>query len=140
MKIYARVYLITILLIISSTVIAQHQLSDSGYVEIIQDERIEYLLLKHRMQNETDNTITGYRIQIFFDSGNKSKANATKVSDEFRAIYPDQPVYLSFKEPYYRLRVGDFRSRLDAEGFLRELRKDWPNAFTIKEKINLPGL
>jgi len=46
--------------------------------------------------------------------------------------------YLTFKAPNYKVRVGDFRTKLDAQRFLIELTADYPNAFIITDQINLP--
>ena len=114
--------------------------TETGSFEIVQDQRIDYLLLHQKLQHEDDNTYLGYRIQIFFGSGHRSKANAYEVREEFVEKFPDQSVYVTFKEPYYRVRVGDFRTRMEAEGLLERIRKDYPNAFAIQENINPPRL
>lgn len=125
---------------ISLNLTAQQDDFTEGSLEIIQDERIDWLLLKHSEQSKIDPSIEGFRIQIFFDSGNRSRSKAYEVRDKFSEKYPGQPVYVSFKEPYYRVRVGDFRTRLEAEGFLQKIRPDYPNSFTITEKIKPPRL
>ena len=86
------------------------------------------------------NGVQGYRIQIFFDAGNSSKDEANKVIEEFLDRYPDVPIYLSFKQPYYRVRVGDFRTRMDGEKFLYKIRRSYPNAWVINDEINFPEL
>ncbi len=59
----------------------------------------------------------GYRIQIIKASGNDALTITEEARDEFTDKYIDIPVYLTFDEPYYRVRVGDFRTRLEAEKF-----------------------
>ncbi|MEI6456362.1 MAG: SPOR domain-containing protein [bacterium] len=112
--------------------------SDSGKVEFIQDEKVGLLVSKHITINQNMGTIDGYRVQIFSDSGNNSKTQAQAASDGFVAKYPNVNAYLTFKSPNYRVRVGDFRSRLDAQRFLSEITDDYPNAFIISDNINLP--
>jgi hypothetical protein len=108
-------------------------------LHISQDIRVDVLLNKHIQVNENKKTTEGFRVQIFFDSGNNSKTRAQTVSDEFVAKYPKSGAYLSFKTPNYRVRVGDFRTRLDAQRFLNEIIADYPNAFIISDQINLPN-
>lgn len=110
-----------------------------GHVEIIQDERIGRLAEKHKALNERQSDIDGYRIQIFFDSGNNSKKKTSDAMQRFMEKYPDVKAYISFKEPYYRVRVGNFRSLIESEGFLKKIQADYPNAFPVKEKIYFPG-
>jgi hypothetical protein len=112
----------------------------SGYVNINADSRIETLMDKYIYLNRHQSTLDGWRVQIFFDSGANSKSRATEALNRFLNRYPETGAYLSFKEPYYRVRVGDFRTRLEAEGFLQEIHALYPNAFTVNDKINPPVL
>lgn len=114
--------------------------AQEGSVEVIADERIDLLIDKHRYLNRHQSTLEGWRIQIFFDSGANSKRRATEAQRRFSDRYAATKAYLSFKEPYYRVRVGDFRSRLEAEGFLNNIRNDYPNAFTVSDMIDPPPL
>jgi len=99
---------------------------------------VDALVAKHISLNRSVNAMDGFRIQIFSESGVNSKNKAQAAQDEFQAGYPGTGVYLSFKSPNYRVRVGDFRTRLDAHRFLVELTVDYPNAFIIEDQINLP--
>jgi hypothetical protein len=121
---------------------AQQDQEKQGHLEIIQDGRVNELLEKHITLNRAHQTLDGYRIQIFFDAGNYSRNNAYRVRDEFLSRSPDSTiaVYISFKEPYYRVRAGDFRTRMEAEGFLKRVKPDFPNAFLIRDQINLPKI
>ncbi|MCK9421660.1 MAG: SPOR domain-containing protein [Bacteroidales bacterium] len=107
---------------------------------IIQDPRAEILIMKHIRINQSLNSIDGFRIQLFSDSGNNSKTNAQAVYDEFILKYPKIGAYLTFKSPNYKVRIGDFRTRLDAQRFLNELTLDYPNAFIVAEPIKLPQI
>ncbi|MFH1296839.1 MAG: SPOR domain-containing protein [Bacteroidota bacterium] len=108
-----------------------------GNVKIIQDPAIDQLVQKHIRVNETREGIPGYRIQIFFDSGTNSKINAKMEYEKFRRRYPGTGVYLTFISPNYKVRVGDFRTRLDAFRFLQELQIDYPNAYVVTDQIKL---
>lgn len=118
---------------------AQNDQTMTSGSEIIQDPRVDELVAKHIRINQNLKTIEGFRIQVFSDSGNNSKANASAMQDEISARYPGLGVYLSFKSPNYKVRVGDFRTRLDAQRFLTEIAVDYPNAFIIQDQINLPN-
>lgn len=113
----------------------------SQKVEVIADAKITSLVAKHIAFNENKNGIKGYRIQIFFDSGNNSKNNAIASMKEFTNRYPEIGAYLTFQEPNFKVRVGDFRTRLDARRLLHNISDEFPNAFIVKENnINLPSL
>jgi len=105
---------------------------------IVADPEINRLVEKHIYLNQHQSTLDGWRVQIFFDSGANSKKRATDILNRFNNQYTDSKAYLSFKEPYYRVRVGDFRTRLEAEGFMKTIQAEYPNAFATADKINPP--
>jgi len=116
------------------------QMTVEGTVKIIQDPAIDLLVQKHIRVNETRDGISGYRIQIFFDSGTNSKIKATTVCEEFRRRYSATGIYLNFISPNYKVRVGDFRTRLDAFRFLQELQVYYPSAYVVADQIRLPNI
>jgi hypothetical protein len=129
-------YVLCLLLITCKVGYSQEK---QGHIEIIQDDRIGRLADKHKALNERQSDTDGYRIQIFFDSGNNSKRKSNDAMQRFMDKYPAVKAYISYKEPYYRVRVGNFRSLIESEGFLKQIESDYPNAFPVKEKIYFPG-
>jgi hypothetical protein len=111
----------------------------TGKVEIVQDERIPGLIDKHIYLNE-NGKLEGYRVQIFFDSGNNSKNRAFAKKGQFLSMFPNVGAYLTFQSPNYKVRVGDFRTRLDAEGFKARIIMDFTDAFVVMDEINYPSL
>lgn len=130
--------LIIIMLFVLSHLSAQPD--KTGEVNIYADPRIDNLLQLHIAYNETFPILDGYRIHIFMESGNEALVNAEEVKGKFEEKYDDIPAYITFGEPYYRVRVGDFRTRLEASQFLQKINRKYPNAWVIKDKINLPSL
>ena len=122
------------------------QAENPGHMVVKQDPRLDTLLIKyqalrHQVQEDEDNKgIPGYRIQIFFDSGIHSGERARKEKEDFEELYPDIPGYVTWKAPNFRVRVGDFRSRLEADKALKEISRIYPNAWVIKDEINYPPL
>lgn len=106
---------------------------------IVCDPGIPALVEKHILYNQAGNTMDGYRIQIFFDSGINSKTRGQAVYETFSSRYPEVKAYLSFKAPNYKVRVGDFRTRLDAFRFLQEILPDYPGAYVVSDEIHLPN-
>ncbi len=128
------------LILVPGVVMAQKPDTMTGTLEVNQDMRVDVLLNKHIEINQVKQTMEGFRIQVFFDSGNSSKARAQAALDEFIARYPKISAYLTFKSPNYKVRVGDFRTRLDAQRFLNDIVADYPNAFIIADQINLSNV
>jgi hypothetical protein len=107
---------------------------------VIQDARVDSLVMLHKKINSNDSLVPGYRVQIFFESGNYSKDLAMQTAEEFQESYPNIRYYLSFSEPYYRIRVGDFRTLIEAKGFLMSIIGKYPAAFEVKDRIYFPPL
>lgn len=78
--------------------------------------------------------IDGYRIQIF----NGRKDDCLESRGNFLKVHPDMPAYLLYEVPEYRTQVGDFRTRLEAEAFLRKIIQEFPGSFVLKTKIAYP--
>jgi len=125
------------LMMVASLVLAQDGVACfSG--KFVGDARIDSLLRLHVMQNEKFPGMDGYRIQIYKESGNTALDSALAVRERFMARYHSVPAYISFDEPYYRLRVGDFRTRLEAIRFLKRIKRRYSLAWEIKDEIEFP--
>jgi hypothetical protein len=114
---------------------ASDTLSNNGNIRVIQDPRVDSILKMNHLYNLSQNGIMGYRVQIFFDAGNFSLEKATTAAKNFQELFPGDTAYISFTEPYYRVRVGDFRTRLEARAYMEMILKEYPNAFVIRDKI-----
>ena len=114
--------------------------AQNGFLILNQDPRIDTLLMKQRQIHVNDSTIDGFRVQIFMELGNDAVRHADSVKEIFVEEYPDVPIYLLFGQPYYRLRVGDYRTRLEAENMYQRLKKKYRNAFVTADRIELPYL
>ena len=95
---------------------------------------------KHTDAWQKVKTVGGYRIQIGALSGNQSRVKAQDMKSSFDKMFPDLTCYLSYAEPNFRIRVGDFRSRLDALRYLGKIQQSFPGAFIVKENISVTKL
>jgi len=122
------------------------QYNPDGRIVVIQDGLIDSVLYHYEalrlkiMENPDNKAIPGYRIQVFFDSGLNSSDRARQARDEFLLTYPEIPAYVGWKSPNYRVRIGDFKTRLEAEKTLQLIIIDYPNAWVIKDEINFPAM
>ena len=130
------IFIVSAFLLLNNSVIrAQQLVLAEGKVEVIQDERITQLAEQYRKMSLNNPEFDGYRVQVFFESGSNSKNAATNVQNGFETLYPEVKSYLSYNEPYYRVRVGDFRTLIEAVGFQKKIVADYPNSFPVKDKI-----
>ena len=105
-----------------------------GRIEIKGDVAVTQLVQKHIELNERVRTIPGYRIQVASLSGTASKNRAFEMRDRLREAYPGVEAYVVFDEPNFKVKVGDFRTRLDAYVFLQRIRGDFPGTI-IRDNI-----
>jgi len=138
-----RIFLtIFICVLLQFAALSQH--NDSGYVKVVQDPLVDSLLNQYQalrlkiMENPDHKFIPGYRIQFFFDSGLNSSDRAREARDAFMLLFPEIPAYISWKAPNYRVRAGDFRTKLEAEKLLQMILIDYPTAWVTKDEINFP--
>ena len=82
--------------------------------------------------------VDGYRIRIYFDNKQKSREESQEVMARFKALHPGYNVYLKFNNPNFKVPVGDFRTKVDAQIALKEIIKAFPSAFIVKEKMRFP--
>jgi len=88
-------------------------------------------------QRYTHGTSPGFRVQIAFG---QQKSEISKTQSDFSGKFPGVPSYLTYKQPYFRVSVGDFRTKLQAVAFLNKARKNYPGAFVVADKIVPPPL
>jgi hypothetical protein len=119
-----------------------------GVVTIVKDPMIDSLIAKRIALNNKPSgegvakpgTVVsqmGYRVQVFYGS---DRREVFSQQAKFKSLYPTLNTYITYKEPNYYLRTGDFRTRLEAQRLMNELRSEFPTLFIFREKINAPNL
>jgi hypothetical protein len=81
--------------------------------------------------------IDGFRIQIASFQGTNSKNSIERVATQFKQLFPDIPNYVAFFEPYFRLRVGNYATKLEAYRALNAISGSFPGAFVVKDQIDI---
>jgi hypothetical protein len=111
--------------------------TQSGVTKLHADERIEALVKKEGMAipPATQPQINGYRVQLMFETERKKVEEAKNL---FVRMYPKIDTYVQFSAPNFLLKVGDFRSYLEAEAIRDQLFKEFPTGLILKEPVNLP--
>jgi hypothetical protein len=108
-----------------------------GEIVVHQSAEVKKLAEKHIQVNEKFSKSDGFRVQIFSISGANSRDRANMMKAEFLDKYPDVEVYIVYHAPAYKVRLGNFRTKLDALGFLQSIKEDYPFAFVAVDKIEL---
>jgi hypothetical protein len=108
-----------------------------GDIKVISDNRMDLLVKKQgtAIPPAVNPQIYGYRVQIYFES-DKKLVNDMQI--KFLEMMPKVDTYIEFNAPNYVLKVGDFRSLLEAEEVRDKALISFPTSFILKEYINLP--
>ena len=109
-------------------------------LNIQSDPKIIELLKQEAAQSKKNGTISGFRLQIYFGSGEKAHAQAIRIKTEFLSSNPDVKTYLLFKSPDFIVRVGNFRTKSEALKMKKTLLFQYPNAFIVADEIAFPEL
>ena len=121
----------TQLLLIALTVLAvfnTNAFAQSGNVVVDQDPKFEQLLNEKRKINASLIANNRYKIQIY----NGDNANSKKHLTDFKRDFKQYECTIVFSTPIYKVWVGSFKTRIEAERNLEILQKRYPKAFLIK--------
>jgi len=130
--------IVVILSVFSSACISFGQSASDTAIHIYESSDVKSTMLKNaEYTRHTGGTFPGYRIQINFG---QDRNQANKVRNDFSGKYPGIPTYMAYQQPYFKVNVGDFRTKLEATKNLNMVRKSYPGSFIVKDKINPPPL
>ncbi len=115
-----------------------HSDGQSGKIQIEQPAQAKELLEKHVANNKLKKGIPGYRIRIFSQSGQTARQKATETRAAFMQAFPNIEADMIYEEPYFKIVVGNFRTRTQMYQALKRISARFPNAFPINEMIKIP--
>ena len=121
------------------TVSSQAQ-TDSGSLVVRKDPRIDHLIRKQIEINEyttreSRRNIPGFRIQVI---NTTDRNEAIQAKTTVYRLFPELKAYLLYQSPYFRLRVGNFESRKEAESYQRQLSKEFKkNVYIVNDVIEV---
>lgn len=113
------------------TIIAQ---SDSfAQTQILtnsEKETIDLLLQRKMNQNNQFSLYTNFSVQL----KNGLKEEVEPLYKEFTAQYPQIDATIIFANPKFKLVVGNFKNKIEAENLLKKIQAKYPDAFVVKLK------
>lgn len=130
------------------------RINSSGNIVVSQPAVLEKLLVRRvesglsieDEQPASDNRAatgrSGYRVQVFDDNNPRTAAAQAKARGrQVETAFPQFKTYVSFNSPYWRVKVGDFRTRGEAEAAMAEIREAFPQygAYLriVRDRINI---
>ncbi len=105
---------------------------------MLANPRLETILHANIGINPEDVQLNGWRVQAY--AGDRIEAN--QLRNALREMDPNLPIYYIYENPYFKVRVGDYRTRFEALEMYYRLKADprFEGALMIPGKINFPPL
>jgi len=126
-----RTSLLFIFLFCATNIFAQ----ENGNVRWQMDPSVEQLLQKKSDLDKQKPSIQGFRVQLYY-GGNR--AEALELKSKFASLHPEVESYLIYQQPYFRLRAGNFRTRMEAYKLFKIVEKEFPSVFIVNDEIAFP--
>ena len=128
-------------------------LNDRGVISVIQPAALNQRLVASAVSlSATDDSDSsaelatpkvrgGYRVQVFDDNNVRTaQRDAQLCKKQIESHFPEFPVYVTFSSPYWRVKVGDFKTRGEAEAALGEIKYAFPamakSLRIVRDRIN----
>lgn len=106
-------------------------------VEIYQPQEVAAALRK-QVESNSKRTVSGYRVRIFFDNKQTARVESEEMLKKFESMFHDVRAYRTYANPYFKVTVGDFRTKSEAMALLSTIKGAFPSAFVVKENISYP--
>lgn len=110
---------------------------NGGPVKIRADSLVVVNYYKLLIQNSKITGVPGYRIRIYSESGLGAKEDQQRVRARFLSLYPDTDAYYRYDEPYFKVYVGDCRTRSEALKLYDRIERNFPSSILVEDYINI---
>ena len=107
---------------------------DEDPIKIYKDPELDELIQKQIEININREFEEGYRIQVLLAN---SRSEVTDLKKQFYRDFPELRSYIIYEQPYYKLRLGDFTSRIEALTYLDRIIAVYQSAHVVKDQINI---
>jgi hypothetical protein len=125
MRIHLNIKALTLFVFLTFYAFAKAQ---TAQVQVSQDPKIpELLILKSKLTNDNE-LADRYKIQVY--SGNLGRAEVAL--RKFRNKVGTWSSSIEYETPNYKVWIGNFRNRLEADRALIKIKKEFPNALIFK--------
>lgn len=117
---------------------SMHFLQASDSIIVRKDPRLDLLTAKQAQINKRSAMMTssgqykGYRIQVI---STNSRDQALSIKTELLSRFPDQKTYTSYQSPLFKVRIGNFIRKEDAEQFRKTLSRFYPRGVYVVEDV-----
>lgn len=110
----------------------------AGKAEIRQPRKLAEALSNYRAKNAQHPGMDGFRVRIYRDLGRDARLQSQVAMDKALTQFEGLRAYMTFDSPYYKVSVGDCRTRFEAYVLRQKLLGLFPRSFVVTERINFP--
>lgn len=118
------------------TIVATANAQTPGKVEVDFESGIDGVLGSY-VALALEEEPQGFRVQICTESGNNARDIANGEKARFYSNYEGKKAYLVWDTPNFKVRVGDFKNRLEATLYWKQLIEDFPASYVVMDEIKL---
>jgi len=111
--------------------------NDGGNIKVYQSPQLRLAMERQFASINNKKGIEGYRIQIYFGNGKSARQKTNQVRVAFISKYKETKAHIVYDNPYFRVKVGDYRTKSEALKFLTEIKTEYPDAFIVPDVIDL---
>ncbi len=107
--------------------------TEDGTVRIETSAHIDQMLAEKKAYNKSLDKFQGFKIQIFYGS----EKECYEVKEEFTSLYRDIATSIIFSTPQWKLQIGNYRTRLEADNSMVSIKKEYPSAIVLATEIDI---
>ena len=101
-------------------------------VQIVEEEPIKAMMTRYIENNKSNELIRGWRIQIITTNDRRNMESARA---KFQGLYPGIPISWEHETPYYKVKIGAYKDKINLQPYLQMFKKDFPTAIPILENM-----
>ncbi len=122
---------------VDSTLIGKSIFNLLPNVTVHQSEAI-LASMNRQISSNSSRRLSGYRVRIFNDNKQNARGASEAAMGRFKGMYPGIAAYRTYSNPFFKVTVGDFRTKSEAMRLLQQVKGSFPSVFIVKETINYP--
>lgn len=115
------------------------QILEGKEVTLNQPQEMDQAYARY-IQANGERKMNGYRIRLFFSNKQSARTESEELEKEFQLQFPQIPIYRSYTNPFFKVVVGDYRTKSDAIRELNKILPFYPKAIVVKESIWFPAI
>lgn len=104
-----------------------------GIINITQDPSIEAAIEKHKAINKGTTKLNGWCVQLMASTNREKVMN---MKSRFLQSHPETRVDWDYERPFFKLKAGAFKTKLEATGLLHQIKRQYPGAYVTRGKFH----